>query len=298
MGIVQKIRAPIDKAIDWLIGFLVKMAKAAGRFLVGAVTGRGQTPASGDVRTAAQKEADLRAGIREGSDLLKQKGASERKVRTTLAGIKTKYRLTALDLVVDNKDKVRERVHIRGAVNPTYDGDGYVINAWPPDRVVIEAVIGAPAAKRKNFEKVLETPGRAGLPGYQRAHLLGAGYGVESPLGILYAPTEVNQRIQEKSLDTFIRAMYTQKYPGAVFTLRAEAVAHPVTARQPVANLLSRFVYTLYGQGPGEPERTEIFQFRIIVNADVTNPQFEVQSGGVDPDALALYTASTKSIRL
>jgi len=35
MGIIQKVRAPIDKALDWLIGWIVNMAKRVGRFLAG-----------------------------------------------------------------------------------------------------------------------------------------------------------------------------------------------------------------------------------------------------------------------
>jgi hypothetical protein len=36
MGIIQKIRAPIDKALDWLIGWIVNMAKRVGRFIMTA----------------------------------------------------------------------------------------------------------------------------------------------------------------------------------------------------------------------------------------------------------------------
>jgi hypothetical protein len=296
--IIGKIRAPIDKALDKVVEWIVTMAKRVGRFFKTAVTGRGSTPsAAGDDRPPAQKQADLRAGVDEATALM-QGPATERSVRARLAAIKAKHRLATLELVVDAKEREKERAHIRGTVNPTYDGTGHIINEWPPDRVVIEAVIGAPTARQHFERKVLESPGRAGLPGYERAHLLGAGYGVESPLGILYAPSEVNQRIQEQSLDTFIRSMYTQRYPGAQFSLRAEAVAHPVTTRQPVANLLARFVYTLYGKFPNEPEPTEIFQFRIIVNADTANPQFKVQSGGVDPEAFGRYSAAAARIRL
>jgi hypothetical protein len=42
MGVIQKIRAPIDKALDWLVNWIVTMAKKLGRFI--AQTGVPQDP--------------------------------------------------------------------------------------------------------------------------------------------------------------------------------------------------------------------------------------------------------------
>ena len=36
MGVIEKVRAPIDKALDWLVNWIVTMAKKLGKFVVQA----------------------------------------------------------------------------------------------------------------------------------------------------------------------------------------------------------------------------------------------------------------------
>jgi len=115
MGIIAKIRAPIDKAIDWLIGWIVKMAKT----LFTKVFGKDK--AKPDTRTDAQKKADLHAAVAAGTALMKAKNAKVADVQSKLPAIQKQYQLTVLELRKDSGTKY----HIHGEVNPPEDSEKF-----------------------------------------------------------------------------------------------------------------------------------------------------------------------------
>ncbi|WP_245153489.1 DUF4157 domain-containing protein [Chlorobaculum sp. 24CR] len=94
VGIVQKVRKPIDKGLDKIVAWLGKMLKK----MVGAVTGaiRGR-----DTRSPEQKQRDLDRAVRElrpkVADYIK-KGPSSIRLRLKLQAWKRQYRLTSLNL--------------------------------------------------------------------------------------------------------------------------------------------------------------------------------------------------------
>jgi hypothetical protein len=114
--IIDKIRAPIDKALDKVVEWIVTMAKRVGRFFTQAVAGR---PAEMDGRTPAQKQADLDKAIVESEALEATADITEDEIKQRLPGIQAKYKLTSLRLVVDSAEEGADNVHIEGAVNPT-----------------------------------------------------------------------------------------------------------------------------------------------------------------------------------
>jgi hypothetical protein len=111
MGVVSKVRAVVDKAIDTAIAWIIGKAKA----LFAGLFGKGKP----DERTPAQKQADLNKAIQEAEALQKKPKTTEDDIRKGLRPIKAKYKLTALDLVVDNKTESKEKIHVAGAINPT-----------------------------------------------------------------------------------------------------------------------------------------------------------------------------------
>ena len=115
MGIIQKIRAPIDKALDWLIGWIVGMAKK----LFSKVFGKKDKP---DERTDAQKQADLDRAAGEANALLADPNTSADEVRAKLPAIKAKYKLTELTLVSDAEQETTETDHIVAVINPEKKG--------------------------------------------------------------------------------------------------------------------------------------------------------------------------------
>jgi hypothetical protein len=117
MGVIAKVRAPIDKALDWLVNWIVTMAKKL--FAKAFGKDKGGRP---DERTAAQKQADLDRAIAEAGALQSAPGATTASVRQGLPGIRSKYRLAILDLVVEGQDELEEFAHVFGRVNPGKKG--------------------------------------------------------------------------------------------------------------------------------------------------------------------------------
>ncbi|MEG4114104.1 MULTISPECIES: eCIS core domain-containing protein [unclassified Microcoleus] len=272
-GLQARVDGMLDRAVDWIRSMAQRVASAV---VSGSATGI-------DNRTLEQKNADLRNAVTEATGIARNERLAARVRRIQIEAIKQRYRLNRLELVTDARSSGRENVHVRAVINPTYDGNGFQISPFPPEPiVVIEAQIG-PSQPRQGFEEVLVPPTEAGLPGYQRAHLVGAGFGVESPLGVLYAPEAVNQRLQNRGIEALIRGMYRNRFPGAEFFIVARAEPHSGT------QLLARVVYELYGQLPGEP-RTKIFEFRISVSRNTSAPRITPQLGEVDSEALSRYT--------
>ena len=108
--VIDKIREPINEAIDWVINKAVGLAKG-----IGGALGLGGKP---DERTEKEKEADLDKAIAEAQALQQAPNATEDQVRKGLPAIKKKYRMISLDLVVDSEEGSEETVHIAGQINP------------------------------------------------------------------------------------------------------------------------------------------------------------------------------------
>jgi hypothetical protein len=109
--IVNKIRAPIDKALDRVVEWIVAMAKKAGKMLVGAVRGK-------DERTPEQKQQDLNhavAELRPKVRELTRSGPPGRLLPIRLAVWKLQYRLTDLSIQPSGS--------IVAAINPTAEVD-------------------------------------------------------------------------------------------------------------------------------------------------------------------------------
>jgi hypothetical protein len=110
MGVIQKVRAPIDKALDWLIGWIVGMAKK----LFARAFAKDKT----DARTDAQKQADLDKATAEAEAVRARKDVTEDEIKKALPGIKSRYKLVTLTLVVDSKDDTQEGLHFEAEINP------------------------------------------------------------------------------------------------------------------------------------------------------------------------------------
>lgn len=118
MAVINKVRAPIDKALDALIKWIVTMAKK----LFAKVFGKDQQ----DERTDAQKQTDLNSALKDAATLQRKPGASVMSVREGLAKIKTQYRLTVLDVVAGSAAAGKQKLHVLGKINPegkTEDAD-------------------------------------------------------------------------------------------------------------------------------------------------------------------------------
>jgi hypothetical protein len=111
MAVIEKIRAPIDKALDWLVNWIVTMAKT----LFTKVFGKKDKP---DERTDAQKQADVDRAVSDAEAVMAREDADQDTVKKALKDIKTKYRLTNIELVKDASDETTETDHVLVEINP------------------------------------------------------------------------------------------------------------------------------------------------------------------------------------
>jgi hypothetical protein len=101
-----------------LANFIVEKGKS----LVGKGN-NGNNDGKPDERTPQQKQVSLDKALGEAEMLLKNKEMSSDEVKERLPAIKSKYKMTALELVVDSKKDTTETVHVHGEINPTGDTD-------------------------------------------------------------------------------------------------------------------------------------------------------------------------------
>ena len=111
--LIKSARKQVEKAIDWLID----KALAAGKALLSTL-GLGGKP---DERTPEQKQQDLDKGVAEADALLKDKNLSPNEIKKKLPAIKSKYKMTSLELVTDSASETKEVDYIHGEINPKGD---------------------------------------------------------------------------------------------------------------------------------------------------------------------------------
>lgn len=112
-GFIQKVQAKVDQAIDKVL----KKAVAFVKKMFGKLGGSKE-----DKRTEQEKTRDKLAGIAEAERLLQAKGYNEQKVVKKLPGIKKKFKLLTLDLVVDAKDDKTNTVHFTASASKVEKG--------------------------------------------------------------------------------------------------------------------------------------------------------------------------------
>jgi hypothetical protein len=107
LEIIEKIRAPIDKALDKVIDWIVTMAKRAGKFVVGAVTGEGRKPAAAapPIAAALDDPTGVKALVR--ADLRNRSISNAEQANEILSGEFQKFvarGLKGLRVAYDAKD--------------------------------------------------------------------------------------------------------------------------------------------------------------------------------------------------
>jgi uncharacterized protein DUF4157/putative RNase toxin 15 of polymorphic toxin system len=103
MGVIQKIRAPIDKAIDWLINWIVTMAKKLGKFVAQAGLPQDPTERLRLGMPAAVSAVNRFAGKRVGAIAL----------NPLLAAVKVRYGFKTLEVFPQGNAWA-----VRGQINP------------------------------------------------------------------------------------------------------------------------------------------------------------------------------------
>jgi hypothetical protein len=145
-----------------------------------------------------------------------------------------------------------------------------------------ESFVGV-AHGRQHFELEFEAPGKAGRPGYHRAHSLGQGTGFESPFAIPYAPAKVNLAIQNDGIEEFLRGLRDQGPPGMRFHVVTE------TKFRPGSLDLDEITYRIEVSQGGR--RSEFFEFDIKVSGPPRSPRitYGIPNVTADPNLEGLF---------
>jgi hypothetical protein len=165
--VIAKVRAPVDKALDWLINLVVSTAKKL--FQKAFNLGKDGKPVPGAERTPQQKQADLHKGVAEGNALLAVKEPDLDAVRKKLPAILARYKLKALNLVTDSTNEEEEVVHIHGEVNPLEDAPKVKVPKGGPDSkvtdkyLVLERPSFSSRTKRELRKAFIKEGGSAGI---------------------------------------------------------------------------------------------------------------------------------------
>jgi hypothetical protein len=143
IGVIHKIRERIVKAITKFWTFV----KGKARGLLSKIgIGKGKVDKKDktykkeeDLRSTAEKQKDLDAGIKEGTSYLKQnKRFKKVNILSIFDKIIAKYQLVDLKLVVDKQKKDNKYlVHVHGKVNPEKDGN--ILEIELEDEVALKA---------------------------------------------------------------------------------------------------------------------------------------------------------------
>jgi hypothetical protein len=94
-------------------------------------------------------------------------------------------------------------------------------------------------------------------PKYQRAHALGQGTGFESGYAIYYAPEYVNQTLQNRGIETYLRDLAANAAPGETFRVVTTSTPHKGTLR------LATMEYSIVRVAGGQVEQVATYSLRV-----------------------------------
>lgn len=120
---------------------------------------------------------------------------------------------------------------------------------------------------RQDFEEDFFTGTEMGVPGlegYQRAHAHGQSLGWESPYALYYAPEYVNQVIQNRGIERFLRVLRDRMRPGEELIIRTEVRPHWGSRR---LQTIEYHIDVVRGT-----ERVPVYRYRIDVDNVRANP--------------------------
>src|SRR6185369_11434353 len=118
-----------------------------------------------DDRTAAQKQADLDNGMKEAKALQSHPDASVAAIKAALPGIKKKYKMTSLEMVVDKQEAMNQTIHIEGSVNPSSKSLPTDVSGFPTRLVKLPPTQVKRKAKRQDLETLFPS-----VTGLHRSH--------------------------------------------------------------------------------------------------------------------------------
>ena len=124
-SIIQKVQAPVTKAVDWIIQKATSLVKGAGKLAgIGKGNDKEEKIDKTDERTTEQKNSDLKQALSQSELLLQNDNMSIEEIEEALPSIEKTYRLKSIKVVVDDATEDAEKIHVHAEVNPTGNSKG------------------------------------------------------------------------------------------------------------------------------------------------------------------------------
>jgi hypothetical protein len=148
-----------------------------------------------------------------------------------------------------------------------------------------------PSGRRGGSERQVPRPGLVGLPGQQRLHGFGHGFGAEARF-VTYGPAQVNQQLQNEGLEAAIRFVkYGPRGLGPKLRGLEGKLGKPYEAykdvklivtvqvvTQPGSLRTQSVTYVIKTQQPGEQKPTKQGEITINVSGDIKNPSYSFEA--------------------
>lgn len=308
-SVIEAIRAPINKAIDWVIGKAVQLIKAAGKLL-----GFGKKEDASETENP-EHDAKVQAGLiafdEEEKPFEREGGITREDAEKVAINVRAKHPIFKSIEVVDAGDTWNYKYTASSGVvtggsqkvPPIFDIKINFANATQqvrkhrrlPTRLKRvgkegrllspelqgaeiefygETEISESMPERLKSERQLPSPGRIGLgkaseTPHERAHAIGRGFGSEF-FFVVYAPRHVNQILQNHGIEEKIRNAYLKVAPGEKIIIGVHVVTHPGTMR------LKSITYKVMMQ-KGKERQTHA-EIEIGVSGEVKKPKYSLSS--------------------
>jgi hypothetical protein len=133
-GILEKIREPVNLAIDWVLTNVIKPVIDAVEGGIESLFGKKGEDGKEDTRSPEERKAALDSAMAEAQTTLTDPRASANDVRKKLPAIKDQHKVKKLELVLDSESADRDTVHIVGANSPTVRGQSVTKARVPVQR--------------------------------------------------------------------------------------------------------------------------------------------------------------------
>jgi hypothetical protein len=278
MGVINKVRASVDKAIDKGIASIVKTAKLFFSKLIG-------TKDKAEGRTLAQKQGDLDRGMKEANALQSAPDASVASIKAALPGIKAKYKMVSLEMVVGKKDEMSQTIHIEGAINPQSKTLPTDVSGFPTRFLRLPPTKVNKKRRRKDLETLFPA-----VKGQHRSHAVGPITGDELVMGLSLASPEINLSLM-KRVENLTKAfgIHARKTMKGVQIFQKIDVEQIVVQKGEIY-LLQRITYQLQAKRKNETRIIGEFSIEVdwinIEGELKAKPRIEVEPIGFVAEAL------------
>jgi hypothetical protein len=191
------------------------------------------------------------------------------------------------------KDKKSERDHLKAVINPVKEGAEIVRDLEDGGFVIVITARLGPRRRRKGLERRLPSAREYGgkvAPTMERAHAAGAGLGHEFEEAIRLAPRYVNQVLQNRGIERFLRALVRKVQGDPNVALSQKLVVKTFTGTLRLQSITYKVMAEIKGK-----ERV-VLEAQIEVSNDPLSPWASGNISYVNPEFTPLLISVAEEV--